>query len=164
MFCALFWCRIRKKLFWMFISISLHQHTATSNITIQQQSLHITSTEQTFNDGDLSRIFGLKPIKLQWVINICLPTAVWFIASIKYLGQYRVTFFIVLHFVKRFVWCLFVFTQYSYYFDLFCLGTASCICECHRHWWVCYIDTTIITVLRFVWDRLVFTQYSYYRE
>ena len=49
------------------------------------------------------RLFGLKPIKLWWVVNIYLTTAVWFIALIKYSGEYRVDVFIVLHFVKRFV-------------------------------------------------------------
>ena len=44
---------------------SLHQHTATSNITIRQRSRHITCTGQTFNDGALSRLFGLKPFKLR---------------------------------------------------------------------------------------------------
>ena len=71
---------------------------------------------------------------------------------------------IFLHFVKRFLWYIFVFTQYSYYCDFFCSGPASCICERHRHGWVRYIDTKEITVLRFVWDCLVFTQYSYYSD
>ena len=74
------------------------------------------------------------------------------------------TVFIVLHFVKRFVWYLFVFTQYSYYRDFFCLGPASRLRECHRPGWVHYIDTTIMTVLMFLWYRLVFTQYGYYRD
>ena len=73
-------------------------------------------------------------------------------------------FFIVLHFVKRFVWYIFVFIQYNYYHDLFFSGPASYLREHHRHRWVHYIDTTKTTVLRFVWDRLVFTQYSYYRD
>ena len=72
--------------------------------------------------------------------------------------------FIVLHFVKRFMWYIFVFTYYSYYLEFFCLGTESCLLESHCHGWVRYIDTTKITVLRFVWDCLVFTQYSYYRD
>ena len=46
----------------------------------------------------------------------------------------------------------------------FCLEPASHLCDPHRHGWVCYIDTSKITVLKFVWYRLVFTQYSYYRE
>ena len=57
----------------------LHQHTTTSNITIIRQSCYITYTEQTLNNGDLSRLFGLKPIKLGRFINICLATAVWYI-------------------------------------------------------------------------------------
>ena len=72
------------------------------------------------------------------------------------------TVFTVWHFVKSFLWDCSVFTQYSYYCDLFCLGPASHICDCHFHMWVRYIDTTKITVLRFVWDCSVFTQYSYY--
>ena len=52
-------------------------------------------------------------------------TAVWFIASIKYSGKYRVTVFIVLHFVRSFVWDCSVLTQYSYYRDLYCSWPAS---------------------------------------
>ena len=73
-------------------------------------------------------------------------------------------FFIVLRYVKMFVWYLFESTQYSYYLDLFFLVTASRLRECHCHGWVRYIDTTMITVLMFVWYRLVFTPYSYYRN
>ena len=62
------------------------------------------------------------------------------------------------------MWDLCVSTQYSYYCDFFYSGTASCLCERHHHGWVCYIDTTKITVLSLVWDRLVFTKYSYYRD
>ena len=92
------------------------------------------------------RLFGLKPIKLRWVINICLTTAVWFIASILYQGKYRVTVFLVLIFVKRFVWYCLFFTQYSYYCDFFCSGPAPRLHDCHSHRWVRYIDTTKITV------------------
>ena len=60
----------------------LHQHTATSNITILQYSRHITFIELTLNAGALSNLLSLKPIKLRKVINICLTTAVLFIASI----------------------------------------------------------------------------------
>ena len=74
------------------------------------------------------------------------------------------TVFIVLHLVKRFVWYIFVFTQYGYYSDFFCLGPASHLSERHCHRWVRYIDTTKITVLMFVWYYLVFTPYSYYCE
>ena len=91
-------------------------------------------------------LFRLQPIKLRWVINICLTTLVWFIALIKHQGQYRMTVFIVLHFVKKFVWYRSVYTKYSYYRDLFYSGTALHLCDCHRHRWVCYIDTTKITV------------------
>ena len=73
-------------------------------------------------------------------------------------------FFTVLHFVKTFVWYRSVFTQYSYYRDFFCLGTALRLHDCHPHGWVHYIDTAIITVLRFVWYCSVFNQYSYYRD
>ena len=89
---------------------------------------------------------GLKPVKLWWVINICLTNAVWFIASIKHQGKYRVTVFIVVHLVKRFVWDRSVFTQHSYYREFFCSGPASRIRYCHCHGWVRYIDTTKITV------------------
>ena len=65
-------------------------------------------------------------------------------------------FYIVLHFVKMFVWYLFVFNQYSYYRDLFCLGLASCLRERHHHRRVCYIDTTKTTVLRVVWYWLFY--------
>ena len=40
----------------------------------------------------------------------------------------------------------FSFTQYSYYHDFFCLGPAFRLRNHHCHGWVCYIDTTIITV------------------
>ena len=52
----------------------------------------------------------------------------------------------VVHIVDRFVWDSSVFTQYSYYRDLFCLGTASCLCDFHHHVWVRYIDTAKIMV------------------
>ena len=62
------------------------------------------------------------------------------------------------------MWYIFVFTQYSYYRDLFCSGPESRLRERHYYGWVCYIDTTKITVLMFVWYRLFFTQFSYYRD
>ena len=52
MFCTLFWCRIRKNVHFEGLYIfPLHQHTATSNITILRHSRYITSTEQTLNGG-----------------------------------------------------------------------------------------------------------------
>ena len=39
----------------------------------------ITTTQR----ASVLRLFGLKPIKLRRVINICLTTEVWFIASIN---------------------------------------------------------------------------------
>ena len=56
------------------------------------------------------------------------------------------TVFIVLNFVKTFVWDRSVFTQYSYYCDFSCSGPASRLSDCHCHRWVRYIDTTKITV------------------
>ena len=65
-FCALFWCIIWKNVhFEVLYLFPLHKHTATSNITIRQHSRRVTSTEKKFNNGDLSRLFCLKPIKLQ---------------------------------------------------------------------------------------------------
>ena len=61
---------------------TLHQQTATRNITIWRYSRHITSTERALNDGALSRLFLLKHIKLRCVINICITTAVLFITLI----------------------------------------------------------------------------------
>ena len=46
----------------------------------------------------------------------------------------------------RFVWIFSVFTQYSYYRDLFCLGPSSRLCDRHSHMQVRYIDITNITV------------------
>ena len=46
----------------------------------------------------------------------------------------------------RFVWDPSVFTQYSYYRDLFCLEPALRLRYCYCHGWVCYIDTTKIMV------------------
>ena len=63
-----------------------------------------------------------------------------------------------------FVWDSSVFTWYNYYRNLFCLEIALRLRDIYCHGWVCYIDTTNITVLRFVWDRSFFTQYSYYRD
>ena len=40
---------------------------------------------------------------------------------------------IVLHLVDRLVQYHSYFTQYSYYRDYFCLGTASHLCDCHSH-------------------------------
>ena len=48
--------------------------------------------------------------------------------------------------VLRFVWYRLVFTEYNYYRDLFCSGTALRLRNRHRHVWVYYIDTTKITV------------------
>ena len=50
--------------------------------------------------------------------------------------------FTVLHFVKRFLWDHSVFTQYSYYSELFCLEPASRLSNRHRHVWVRYINNT----------------------
>ena len=81
MFCTLFWCRIRKNdHFEGLYLFPLHQHTAMSNRIIRRHSRYITSTERTLNDGALSRLFGLKPIKSRLVINIYHTTVVWFIA------------------------------------------------------------------------------------
>ena len=66
--------------------------------------------------------------------------------KISCLGKYRVTVFIVLNFVKRFVWYRSVFTQYSYYNDFFSLGTALDPRYHHCRGWLKYIDTTKITV------------------
>ena len=55
------------------------------------------------------------------------------------------TVFIVLHFVKEFLWNIFVFTQYIYYCDLFSSGPASRPYDCHCHVWVRYFNTTKIT-------------------
>ena len=44
------------------------------------------------------------------------------------------------------MWDCSVFTQYSYYCELFCSGPALCLHDCHFHGWVHYIDTTNITV------------------
>ena len=40
----------------------------------------------------------------------------------------------------------FSFTQYIYYRDFFCSGAALHLCGRHCHVWVCYIDTTKITI------------------
>ena len=58
----------------------------------------------------------------------------------------KVTFFVVLHFVKSFVWHRWFFTQYSYYCDFLCSGIESRLRDHHHHVWVCYIDTPKITV------------------
>ena len=89
----------------------------------------------------------------------------WFGLSHRYniLDNTGWLIFIVLHFVKSFVW-------YIYFFSIqlllrfFCLGPASRLPESHCHGWVRYIYTTKTTVLMLVWYRLVFTQYIYYRE
>ena len=147
MCCTPFWYRIREDIHFEGLYLfTLHQHTLKSNSIIQQYSCHITSTKQTLNDGALSLLFGFKPIKLWWVINICLTTAVLFSALIKYSGQYMVTVFIVLHFVKSFLINIFVFNQNSYYCDFFCSGPASRLRERNCHGWVCYIDTRKMTV------------------
>ena len=74
------------------------------------------------------------------------------------------TIFIVIHFVKSFLWYLSVFNQYSYYCDLFCLGGSLHPRERHCHGLVHYIDTKTITVLIFLSYCLVFIQYIYYRD
>ena len=57
MFCDLFWCIIWKNVHFVGIYLfSLHQLTATSNITIQQHSLYITYTQKTLKDEDLSGV------------------------------------------------------------------------------------------------------------
>ena len=48
--------------------------------------------------------------------------------------------------VLRFVWDRLVFTQYSYYHDLFFSGPELRLRNQHRHMWVRNIETTIITV------------------
>ena len=73
-------------------------------------------------------------------------------------------FFTVLHFVKRIVWYRSVFTQYSYYHDLFCLRPSPRLHDHHRNGWVRYIDITKIKVLSFLWDRSFFILYIYYRD
>ena len=72
--------------------------------------------------------------------------SILFVASKKYSGQNKVTVFIVLHFVKMFVWDRSVFNKYSYCCDLFCLGPKSRLCDCHCDLWVWYYNTTEITV------------------
>ena len=52
------------------------------------------------------------------------------------------TVFTVLKFVKRFLWDIFSFTQYSYYCDLYCSGTALRFRDCHCHGWMRYIGNT----------------------
>ena len=89
---------------------------------------------------------------------------IWFIASIKYSGQNRLTVFIVLHFVKRFVWDCSAFTQYSSYCELFCLGPASRLRDRHRHGWVCYIDTKKITVWCMSSILIHMTYFSVYKK
>ena len=44
------------------------------------------------------------------------------------------------------MWDYLAFTHYSYYRDFFCLGQSLSPCNHHRHVWVCYINTTKITV------------------
>ena len=57
MYFALFWCIIRKNVHFEGIYLfPLHQHTATSNSTIRQQSRYITSTQQALKDGALARV------------------------------------------------------------------------------------------------------------
>ena len=47
--------------------------------------------------------------------------------------------------VLTFLWYSLLLTQYSYYRDFFCLGTASRIRNRYRHVWVRFIDDTKIT-------------------
>ena len=49
--------------------------------------------------------------------------------------------------VLRLVWYCLVFIQYSYYCDLFCLGSESRLCSRKFHMWVRYNDNTKITVV-----------------
>ena len=49
-------------------------------------------------------------------------------------------FIIVLHFVKKIVWYLSVFNKYSFYCDLFRLGTTLCLFYRHHHVWVRYFN------------------------
>ena len=53
-------------------------------------------------------------------------------------GHNKVVVFMVLHFVKIFVWYQLIFTPYSYYRDFFCLGPESCLGNWHYHVWVRY--------------------------
>ena len=73
-------------------------------------------------------------------------TDILFIASKKYSGQNKVNFFIVLHFVKSFVGDRSVFTQYSYYRDLFCPGPELRLSDFHCHVWMHCFYTTKNTV------------------
>ena len=55
MFCALFWCIIRKNVYFEVIYLfPLHQHTATINSTIRQHSCYITYIQQTLKDRSIS--------------------------------------------------------------------------------------------------------------
>ena len=72
---------------------------------------------------------------------------IFFLSHWKHIqDKIRWLFIIVLHFVKSFVWYRSVFNQYSYYCDLFCLGTELRLCRRHCHVWVRYLYTTKIMV------------------
>ena len=56
------------------------------------------------------------------------------------------------------MWDIFVFNLYSYYRDLCCSGPALRLLNCHRHDWVCFIDTMKITV----WVYFIATIVNWY--
>ena len=156
MFCTLFWCRIRKMLilevYIYFPWINTHRRaTAPLDNTPVMSTLqrkhwttglyHVYSVLNLSSYGELSIYVLLLLFGLSHRYNIQKNT-VWL-------------FFTALHFVKRLVWYIFVFTQYIYYRYFFCSWPLSRHHVRHRHGWVRYIDTTKITVLRFVWDCLV---------
>ena len=74
----------------------------------------------------------------------------------------RWLFIIVLHFVKKIVWYWSVFTQYSYYHDLFCLGPELHLCHHHCHAQVRYFDTTKIMVWCMSSILIHMTHFSFY--
>ena len=79
----------------------------------------------------------------RWVQFINIHTTTILSIALKNIqDKTRWLFFIVLHFVKRFLWYQSFLNQYIYYCDLFCLEPASRICHLHRHVWVRYFDTT----------------------
>ena len=77
MFCGLFWCRIRKNLHFEGIYIfTLHQHTATSNITIRQQSFYITSKKKALKyriyQGSDNRCEGYRDSGLNRLASVII--------------------------------------------------------------------------------------------
>ena len=64
----------------------------------------------------------------------------------KYEGEYIVTVFTVLHFVKRCMCDRSVLTQYSYYSDFFCSWPALRLRNWNCHGWVRYINNMKTTV------------------